>query len=90
MKKWFLNMLVVGVLGTFAVSCSDEYDGLSQELDSNKAQVVFSVAMDTPSTRSRATDTWGDDFTPSAPGDEYDNRIDLEQFIIKIESTIPI
>lgn len=93
MKKWFLNMLVVGVLGTFAVSCSDEYDGLSQELDSNKAQVVFSVAMDTPSTRSRATDTWGDDFTPSAPGDEYDNRIDLEQFIIKIESegkTYPI
>ena len=83
MKKWFLNMLVVCVLGALAVSCSDEYDVLG--LDSRKAQVMFSVAMDTPSARSRAT--WGEEYTPSDLGDAYDNHIDINQLVVKIEAS---
>ena len=85
MKKYFLHILLVGVLGMLAVSCSDEYDSMG--LDSRQAQVVFSVAMDTPVSRSRAAgdddETWGD-YTPSNVGDVYDNRIDINQFIVKI------
>ena len=43
MKKCFLHILLVGVLGMLAVSCSDEYDSMG--LDSRQAQVVFSVAL---------------------------------------------
>ena len=62
MKKCFLHILLVGVLGMLAVSCSDEYDSMG--LDSRQAQVVFSVAMDTPVSRSRVAEdknTWGSD-----------------------------
>ena len=86
MKKYFLHILLVGVLGMLAVSCSDEYDSMG--LDSRKAQVVFSVAMDTPVSRSRAAgdeNTWGSKYDPSDPGDAYDNRIDINQFIVKIQ-----
>lgn len=65
-----------------AASCQDTE--FVETLDSSKAQVMFSVAMDSPAARSRAT--WGDDYTPSDLGDEYDNRIDLDQFIVKIEA----
>ena len=85
MKRYFLHILLVGVLGMLAVSCSDEYDSMG--LDSRQAQVVFSVAMDTPVSRSRAAgdeNTWGSDYTPSNVGDVYDNRIDINQFIVKI------
>ena len=85
MKKCFLHILLVGVLGMLAVSCSDEYDSMG--LDSRQAQVVFSVAMDTPVSRSRAAEdnTWGSQYDPSSPGDAYDNRIDINQFIVKIQ-----
>ena len=85
MKRYFLHILLVGILGMLAVSCSDEYDSMG--LDSRKAQVVFSVAMDTPVSRSRAAgdkNTWGSDYAPSNAGDAYDNRIDINQFIVKI------
>ena len=77
MKKCFLHILLVGVLGMLAVSCSDEYDSMG--LDSRQAQVVFSVAMDTPVSRSRTAEdnTWGSQYDPSSPGDAYDNRIRL-------------
>lgn len=79
-----------------AVSCRD-YDEELVISDSSKAQVVFSVAMDSPVTRSRAADgednantenniKWGDtDNYDHAIGDAYDNRIDMNQLIVKIE-----
>ena len=77
MKKCFLHILLVGVLGMLAVSCSDEYDSMG--LDSRQAQVVFSVAMDTPVSRSRAAandNTWGSDYAPSNAGDAYEAWLD--------------
>lgn len=86
MKKFFLHILLVGVLGMLTVSCRDEYGTVSPD-NSNMAQVVFSVAMDTPVSRTRAegTDgTWGGDYNPSDPGDAYDNHIAIDQLIVKI------
>lgn len=64
-----------------AASCQDT-DEFAQ-LDSRKAQVMFSVAMDSQMARSRTT--WGD-YTPSLKGDEYDNHIELNQLVVKIEA----
>lgn len=80
MKKFFLHILLVGVLGMLAVSCSDEFDSLG--LDSNKTQVVFSIGMDSPIARSRAA--WGEGYNPSDGGDAYDNRINPDQLYVKI------
>ena len=80
MKKFFLYILLVGVLGMLAVSCSDEFDSLG--LDSNKTQVVFSIGMDSPIARSRAA--WGEEYNPSDGGDAYDNRINPDQLYVKI------
>ena len=68
-----------------AVSCRD-YDEELVALDNSKAQVVFSVAMDTPMARTRAAEdkTWGDNYDPSDPGTAKDNRIDIDQLIVKI------
>lgn len=68
-----------------AVSCRD-YDEELVAPDSSKAQVVFSVAMDTPMARTRAAEdkTWGDNDDPSDPGTAKDNRIDIDQLIVKI------
>ena len=68
-----------------AVSCRD-YDEELVVPDSSKAQVVFSVAMDTPMARTRAAEdkTWGDNYDPSDPGTAKDNRIDIDQLIVKI------
>lgn len=67
-----------------AASCQDTNE-FEQTLDSSKAQVMFSVAMDSPMSRSRAL-TWGDDYTPDHIGDLYDNRIDANQLVVKIEA----
>ena len=84
MKKFFLHILLVGVLGMLAVSCSDEFDSLG--LESNKAQVMFSIAMDSQMARSRAAgETWGN-YDPTNEGTPYDNRIDMNQFEIEIEA----
>ena len=61
MKKYILKSLFVSVLCMLAASCQDTE--FVETLDSSKAQVMFSVAMDSPAARSRAT--WGDDYTPS-------------------------
>ena len=86
MKKYFLHILWVSLLGVLAVSCSDEQETMN--FDSSKAQVVFSVALDTPIAPTRAAGdgngTWVGDYS-SNPGDEYDNHIDMSKFIVKIE-----
>lgn len=86
MKKYFLHILWVSLLGVLAVSCSDEQETMN--FDSSKAQVVFSVALDTPIAPTRAAgddnDTWVGDYS-SNPGDEYDNHIDMSKLIVKIE-----
>lgn len=66
-----------------AASCQDTE--FAEAVDSSKAQVMFSIAMDSPAARSRAN--WGQDYSQTSDlGDEYDNRIDLDQFIVKIEA----
>ena len=84
MKKFFLHIFLVGVLGMLTVSCNDTE--MVEYLDTNVAQVVFSVAMDSPVTRTRAAEdkTWGDNYDPSDPGTAKDNRIDIDQLIVKI------
>ena len=82
MKKYILKSLFVSMLCMLAASCQDT-DEFAQ-LDSRKAQVMFSVAMDSQMARSRTT--WGDDYTPSLKGDVYDNHIELNQLVVKIEA----
>lgn len=57
-----------------------------------KVQVVFTVALDDPSARSRAT--WGDNYDnndindyDSAIGDDFDNYIDPDKFFVKLTLT---
>ena len=84
MKKNILKSLFVSVLCMLAASCQDTE--FAEAVDSSKAQVMFSIAMDSPAARSRAT--WGEnqDDENSAIGNDFDTHIDLDQFIIKIES----
>ena len=86
MKKNILKSLFVSVLCMLAASCQDTE--FAETLDSSKAQVMFSIAMDTPAARSRAT--WDDNqgSQSAAIGDEYDNRIDMNQFIVKLEGKV--
>lgn len=66
-----------------AASCQDTE--LAETLETTNAQVMFSLAMDSPSARSRST--W-DDYKPTGLGNGtyYDNKIDYDQFIVKIEA----
>ena len=83
MKKYILKSLFVSVLCMLAASCQDTE--FAETLDGSKAQVMFSLAIDSPSARSRST--W-DDYTPDGIGNEtdYDYKIDYDQFIVKIEA----
>ena len=86
MKKFFLHIFLVGILGMLTVSCNDTE--MVEYLDTNTTQVMFSLGMDSPVTRTRAdkaTDnTWGSDYSPSDGGDAYDNRINPDQLYVKI------
>ena len=87
MKKWFLHILfLAGLFGVLTTSCSQE-DGL--ELSDEKVQVMFTIALDDSSARSRAT--WGDNYDnndtndyDSAIGDDFDNYIDPDKFFVKL------
>lgn len=87
MKKWFLHILLLaGLFGVLTTSCSQE-DGL--ELSDEKVQVMFTIALDDSSARSRAT--WGDNYDnndtndyDSAIGDDFDNYIDPDKFFVKL------
>ena len=83
MKKNILKSLFMSVLCILAVSCQDTDDFVNTlEMESNKAQVMFSIGMDSPVARSRAS--WGEDYSPSDGGDAYDNRINPDQLYVKI------
>ena len=87
MKKWFLHILLLaGLFGVLTTSCSQE-EGL--ELSDEKVQVMFTIALDDSSARSRAT--WGDNYDnndtndyDSAIGDDFDNYIDPDKFFVKL------
>ena len=70
-----------------AASCQDT-DEFAQTVDSSKTQVMFTIAMDSPLSRSgnNATDTsWGGTYE-NCVGDDYDNRIALNQLVAEIET----
>ncbi len=90
MKKWFLHILLLaGLFGTLTTSCSQE-EGLEPQTSDEKVQVVFTIALDSPSAaRSRAT--WGDNYDndntndyESAIGNDFDNYINPDQFFVKL------
>ena len=89
MKKWFLHILLLaGLFGVLTTSCSQE-EGLEPQASDETVQVMFTIALDGPSARSRAT--WGDNFDndntndyDSAIGDDFDNYIDPDKFFVKL------
>lgn len=89
MKRWFLHILFVGVLGMLTASCSQILDDPTQTMDCHKAQVVFTIALDSPSAASRGT--WGDNYDDNTTnnygsdiGDAFDNRINPDKFFVKL------
>lgn len=89
MKKWFLHILfLAGLFGVLTTSCSQE-EGLDPQASDETVQVMFTIALDGPSARSRAT--WGDNYDnndtndyDSAIGDDFDNYIDPDKFFVKL------
>ena len=89
MKKWFLHILLLaGLFGVLTTSCSQE-EGLEPQASDETVQVMFTIALDGPSARSRAT--WGDNYDnndtndyDSAIGDDFDNYIDPDKFFAKL------
>ena len=71
MKKYILKSLFVSMLCMLAASCQDTE--LAETLETTNAQVMFSLAMDSQSARSRST--W-DDYKPTGLGNGtyYDNK----------------
>lgn len=89
MRRWILHMMLVGVLGMLAVSCSQEADDPIQTTDSRKAQVIFTIALDSPSVGSRGL--WGDNYDEDTQNDyasnigtDFDNDIDMGQFSVTL------
>ena len=81
MKKWFLHILLLaGLFGMLTTSCSQE-EGLEPQASDEKVQVMFTIALDGQSARSRAT--WGDTYD-SAIGNDFDNYIDPDKFFVKL------
>ena len=87
MKKYILKSLFVSMLCMLAASCQDT-DEFAQTVDNSKTQVMFTIAMDSPLSRSgnNPTDTsWGGTYE-NCVGDDYDNRIALNQLVAEIET----
>ena len=83
MKKGILHRLLVGMLMVvLAASCSGDAGDPVQGTDSQKAQVVFTLALDNGRSGSRAT-TWGDTYDSDIGGD-YDNYIDFDRFKVML------
>ena len=83
MKKWFLHILLLaGLFGVLTTSCSQEDDGLEMvTAGKEKVMVRFSIALNKSGADSRAN--WGSEYT-SATGDEFDNRINPNQFFVTL------
>ena len=85
MKKNILKSLFVGVLCMLAASCQDTEEYMSS-VNNREAQIMFTLSMDTPTARARAA--WGQEQenTIFLSGDDKESRIDMSQFIVKIEA----
>ena len=86
MKKWFLHILLLaGLFGVLTTSCSQEDEGLEMvTAGKEKVMVRFSIALNKSGADSRAN--WGSEYT-SATGDEFDNRINPNQFFVTLTLT---
>ena len=80
MKKWILHILLVGVLGILAASCSQEADDPTVDSRGEKEKVLirFTIALDEPKAASRTS--W-DGYDPDSGkkgevGSVAENRID--------------
>lgn len=89
MKRWILHIMLVGVLGMLAASCSQDADNPTQGEEGRKVQVTFTLATGGQGAYSR--NTWegydGDetaDVTPVYGGEAFDNKIDPDQLQVWI------
>ena len=89
MKRWILHIMLVGVLGMLAASCSQDADNPTQGEEGRKVQVTFTLATGGQGAYSRTT--WegydGDgtaDVTPVSGGEAFDNKIDPDQLQVWI------
>lgn len=86
MKRWILHIMLVGVLGMLAASCSQDADNPTQGEEGRKVQVTFTLATGGQGAYSRTT--WegydGDGTTPVSGGEAFDNKIDPDQLQVWI------
>ena len=89
MKRWILHIMLVGVLGMLAASCSQDADNPTQGEEGRKVQVTFTLATGGQEAYSRTT--WegydGDgtnDVTPIYGGEAFDNKIDPDHLQVWI------
>ena len=90
MKKWILHIMLVGVLGMLAASCSQDADSPLQP-EGKKVQVTFTLATGGQDAYSRATwegydgDGTGDAQSTSIyAGGVFDNKIDPDKLQVLI------
>ena len=88
MKKWNLHIMLVGVLGMLAASCSQDADSPLQT-EGKKVKVTFTLATGGQDAYSRTTwegyDGVGeDDVTTVYGGEAFDNKIDPDQLQVLI------
>ena len=90
MKKWILHILLfAGLFGMLTTSCCQEVDDPTLAPENRKAQVFFTIALDSPSAASRGT--WGDNLDDttsndyaSALGTDFDNYINPHLFHVQL------
>lgn len=72
MKKWILHILLIGILGTLAASCSQVMEDPISEgdcvVEKQKVMIRFTIALDAPKAASR---TWA--------GDETQNDVTIDE-----------
>ena len=89
MKRWILHIMLVGVLGMLAASCSQDADNPTHGEEGRKVQVTFTLATGGQDAYSRTTWEGYDedetaDVTPVYGGEAFDNKIDPDQLQVWI------
>ena len=89
MKRWILHIMLVGVLGMLAASCSQDADNPTHSEEGRKVQVTFTLATGGQDAYSRTTWEGYDedetaDVTPVYGGEAFDNKIDPDQLQVWI------
>lgn len=84
MKSKLLHIIYAGLLATMSVACSNVEEELPQPKTEEKAQIVFTLALNDTPRSSRANWEPGG-YTPSHIGDAFDNRILPEQLHVALE-----